>query len=152
MRKNREAKRGQSAAETLVMAGFAAAFMLPLVFLFLSSSNSEMGSTGVGQAKLTARAIADQAGEVYLQGKGAKQSMLVNYPSGIVEGRVEGGLVVLTIDSNGQKLDVVGSTFANVKGSLPGTPKRTAGLQRINLTYVENPADPKGDYVEIIYG
>jgi hypothetical protein len=136
--------RAQSATETLVLAGFALAFILPLAFLFISSSNAGLSQTSVSQAKISARTIADEAGELYLQGPSAKKTIYVNYPSGIVNGSVEGGLIVLTVDAAGQRVDSVSSTFANISGNLAG--KRRAGLQRIRLEYVF-----PGNFVNISY-
>ncbi|VVB99633.1 Uncharacterised protein [uncultured archaeon] len=136
--------KGQSATETLVLAGFALAFILPLVFLFLSSSNSELGKTGIAQAKISARTIADEAGEIYLQGAGAQKTILVNFPEGIRNASVENGLVVLSIDADSRTQDIVASTFANVTGNLSG--KRSAGLQRIRLVNTD------GTFVNITYG
>jgi hypothetical protein len=139
-----KALKGQAATETLVMAGFALAFIVPLVFLFMSSSNSELGKTSIVQAKITARTIADEAGEIYLQGAGSKKTIFVNYPEGIKNGRVENGLVILTIDSDNRVQDVVASTFANVTGNLSG--RRVAGVQRINFI------NSQGKEVNITYG
>jgi hypothetical protein len=139
-----KALKGQAATETLVMAGFALAFIVPLVFLFMSSSNSELGKTSIIQAKITARTIADEAGEIYLQGAGSKKTIFVNYPEGIKNGRVENGLVILTIDSDNRVQDVVASTFANVTGNLSG--RRVAGVQRINFI------NSQGKEVNITYG
>jgi hypothetical protein len=136
--------RAQAATETLVLVGFALAFILPLVFLFMSSANSALGDSSIVQAKVSARTIADEAGEIYLQGAGAQKTIWVNYPEGIKDGKVENGLVVLSIDTDGRRLDVVGATFANVTGNLSG--KRTAGIQRIRL---EN---RDGYFVNITYG
>jgi uncharacterized protein (UPF0333 family) len=135
--------RGQAATEYLILAGFAIAFIVPLAFLFMSASNSELGKAGVSQAKIAVTAIADEAGEIYLQGNGSKKTILVNYPEGIKDGAVEGGLVVLTIDADSRTQDIASSTFANITGNLSG--KRKAGLQRISLVN-------KGDYVDIKYG
>jgi hypothetical protein len=142
MEKYCRASRGQAATEILVLAGFAIAFILPLALLFFSSSSAELSKASLAQAKISARTIADEAGEVYLQGPGAKKSILVNYPQGVVNGSLEGGLVVLTVETEGRLQHVVSATFANVSGSLPG--KRQAGLQRIKLQNL-------GDYVNISY-
>ncbi|MCX8174790.1 MAG: hypothetical protein N3E51_01130 [Candidatus Micrarchaeota archaeon] len=136
-------KKGQSATELLVLAGFSVAFILPLVFLFMSSSNSELGKTAFSQAKATTRTIADEAGEIYLQGYGAKKTILVNYPQGVINGSAENGVVALTVDADGRRVDVLSATFAPLKGNLSG--RRTAGLQRIKI---EN----MGDYVNVTYG
>ena len=127
----------------LVMASFAIIFIVPLALMFLSSSNSELGKASILQAKATVRTIADEAGEVYLQGANASKIITVNYPDGIKNGTVENGLVVLAIEADGRRLDIVGSTFANVTGDLSG--KRTAGLQRISLVNTD------GTYVNITY-
>jgi len=135
---------GQAAMEMLVLVGFALVFIIPLALLLLSLSGTELGKTALSQAKISARSIANEAGEVYLQGPGAKKSIVVNYPEGITGAKLEGGLVVLSMESDGRLSDIVSSTFANISGNLSG--KRT-GLQRINLVY----ASP-GDYVNITYG
>ena len=123
--------RGQATTEMLVLVGFALVFIIPIAFLFLSASNNEISKTSVMQAKATARTIADSAGEVYLQGPGARKYIVVNYPHGIIGASVGNGVVALTMDSNGYRQDIVATTFANMTGDLSG--KRGAGLQTIRL-------------------
>jgi uncharacterized protein (UPF0333 family) len=125
------AMRGQATTEMLVLVGFALVFIIPLAFLFLTASNNELSKTSIMQAKATARTIADNAGEVYLQGPGAKKYIVVNYPQGVTGAMVGNGAVVLTLDSDGYRQDIVATTFANITGNLTG--KRTAGLQTIIL-------------------
>ena len=127
----------------LVLVGFALIFIIPIAFLFLSASNNESDKTSVMQAKATARAIADNAGEVYLQGAGAKKQIVVNYPQGVTGVIVDDGVVSLSLDSNGHRQDVVATTFANITGNLSGM--RTAGLQTIIL---EN---ANGNVVNVTY-
>ena len=142
---NQFAGKGQAATEMLVVAAFALVFILPLAFLFMSMSNTELNKTSIEQAKISARAISDEASVIYLMGPGANTTILVNYPTGVLNGTVENGLVVLTLDIDGRKTDVVSSTFANLTGDLSG--KRSAGLQRVNLHY-----DNTLDAVVIRYG
>ena len=134
--------RGQATTEMLVMVGFALVFIIPLAFLFLSASNNELSNTSVMQAKATARNIADNAGEIYLQGPGARKYIVVNYPQGVTNASVGDGVVVLTLDSNGYRQDIVATTFANITGNLSG--KRTEGLHTIELVN-------KDDVVNITY-
>ena len=122
---------GQATTEMLVLVGFALVFIIPIAFLFLSASSNELSKTSVMQAKATARAIADNAGEVYLQGPGARKYIVVNYPQGVTGASVGNGVVVLSLDSNGYRQDIVATTFANITGNLSG--KRAAGLQTIKL-------------------
>ena len=137
--------KAQAATETLVLVAFALVFILPLVFLFTSVTGNELSKTSVAQAKVTTRTIADTAGDVYLQGEHARKSIVVNYPSGVINGTVEGGLVVLSLVQDGRQSDIVSSTFANISGNLSG--KRSPGLQKIDFKYIMN-----GSYVNISYG
>jgi uncharacterized protein (UPF0333 family) len=123
--------RGQATTEMLVLTGFAIVFIVPLAFLFLSASNEEMAKSSLMQAKASVRAIADSAGEVYLQGAGARKDVVVNYPQGVVNASVENGMVVLTLDTDSGEQDIVSATFANMTGNLAG--KRGAGLQTIRM-------------------
>lgn len=135
--------KAQAAVEMLTLAGFAIVFIIPLALLFLSTSNVELGKASVVQAKASARTIADEAGEIYLQGEGARKSITVNYPDGVKNGSVEANLVVLTIETaDGRTIDIVATTFAELQGNLSG--KRTAGLQRIRLVN-------EGRYVNVTY-
>ncbi len=136
--------RAQAAMELLILVGFALAFILPLAFLFISSSNAELSRLSIQQAKISARTIADEAGEMYLQGPFSKKTIYVNYPEGVANGSIEGGLVVLTMDADGRRVDAVSSTFANISGNLAG--RRIAGMQRIRMEYVL-----PGNYINISY-
>lgn len=136
-------KRGQAATEMLVMASFAIIFIVPLALLFLSNSNSELGNASIVQADATVRTIADDAGQVYLEGANASETVTVNYPDGIADGSVGNGVVMLQINADGRELDMVGATFANITGNLSGP--RTSGLQKISLVNTD------GTYVNITY-
>jgi uncharacterized protein (UPF0333 family) len=131
---------GQAATETMILVGFALVFIIPLALLFLSSSNSQLGQLSVSQSKATAQTIADTAGQVYLEGPGAQETIAVNFPSGVQNVIVENGLVILTVDSDGRSVDVIGSTFANVTGNFSG--KEFGGLMKISLVQ-------DGNYVNI---
>jgi len=123
--------KGQATTEMLVLVGFALVFIIPVAFLFLSASNNELSKTSIMQARATARTIADNAGEVYLQGPGARKYIVVNYPQGVTGASVGNGMVVLTLDSDGYRQDIVAATFADITGNLSG--RRTIGLQTIKL-------------------
>ena len=147
---NKSAKLGQAAIENLVMIGFALAFILPIAFFFMSSTSSENTKTSLAQAKVTVRTIADEAGELYLQGDGAKKTIVVNYPDSVKGASVSRGVVALTLEPEaGRRLDVVSSSFAPIQAAENFAGSRNAGLQRIAL---EAKRDLNGDlYVEISY-
>ena len=127
----------------LVMAGFALVFLIPLILLFYSSSNSDISKLSLSAAKSAVRTIADEASEVYLEGPGASKIITVNYPDGVLNGSISNGLVVLRLNTGGRTQDVVASTFANVTGNLSG--RKFSGLQRIILN------NQNGLYVNITY-
>jgi len=128
----------------LTLAGFALAFIIPIALLLLALSGSSMGKSSISQAKIAATSIANEAGEIYLQGHGARETIVVNYPGGVKNCTVQGGLVVLSLDIDGHRQDVVAQTFANISGNLSGS--RPSGLQSIRLKY-----NDVGDFVEIGY-
>ncbi len=129
----------------LTLVAFAFVFIVPIAFLLFSATGNELSKTSVAQAKVSARTIADEAGEVYLQGEHAKRSVAVNFPSGVVNASIENGLVIIRLEQDGRMVDVVASTFANISGELPG--RRAGNLQKINLEYIKN-----GSFVNITYG
>jgi hypothetical protein len=134
----------QAAIETLVMVGFAIAFIIPLALLFISTTGSETAKTSIAQAKASARLIAVEAGEIYLQGNGSRKTIAVNYPDGVINGSAADGLVVLRVYTDGRQLDITSMTFANISGDLSG--RRTQGVHRVNLVNID------GKYVNITYG
>ncbi len=144
--------RGQAAIENLVMVGFALAFILPLAFLFMSSTGTENAKTAISQAQITARTIADAAGELYLEGSGAQKTILVNYPADVKGSSATNGVVLITITPEADRtLDIVASTFADIREGPNGfSGARGAGLQRVKLQTVYDQAEGK-DYVEISY-
>ena len=149
------AMRGQAAIENLIMVGFALAFILPLAFLFMSSTGTENSKTSIAQAKISARTIADEAGQLYLQGPGAKKTILVNYPDGVLGTSATNGLIVLTVSPEPDRtLDITATSFAELRSSAVAgeefSGKRNAGLQRIRIEVVHDGTDGK-DYAEIGY-
>ncbi|PIT84246.1 hypothetical protein COU37_04245 [Candidatus Micrarchaeota archaeon CG10_big_fil_rev_8_21_14_0_10_45_29] len=75
--------KGQSAVETLLIAGVGLLFLIPLVLMFYSSTNLGLDDLSRMQAKAMAQQIADAAGQVWYEGKGARRTILVNAPDGI---------------------------------------------------------------------
>ena len=75
--------RGQSAVETLLIAGVGLLFLIPLVLMFYSSTNLGLEDLSRLQAKAMAQQISDAAGQVWYEGKGARRTILVNFPEGI---------------------------------------------------------------------
>jgi len=64
--------------------GVAMLFIIPLVIIFYSSTALRTETLNFLQAKALAQHISDAAGEVWYEGKGARKTILVNYPSGMM--------------------------------------------------------------------
>lgn len=135
--------KGQASVENLTLIGFAIVFIIPVSLLFLALSGNESGKVSLIQAKASARAIADAATEVYLQGAGARKNILVNYPRGAESVEIKDGIVSIKMNIDGKRQDVVAVSFANITGDLSS--KRLFGIQKIRLV------NKDGYYVNITY-
>ncbi len=75
--------RAQAAVESLLLMGVVVAFVLPLVFLFFSTSAERVSALEQAQARALGQALSDRAGEVWYMGNGSRSMMLVNFPNGL---------------------------------------------------------------------
>ncbi len=85
--------RGQAALETLLMVGIVFAFIVPLVFIFYSSTGARTQALNAVQAQALAQAMSDTAGEVWYGGNGTRMLMLVSFPSDMLNITLGGDLV-----------------------------------------------------------
>ncbi|MFH1306255.1 MAG: hypothetical protein ABIH83_01180 [Candidatus Micrarchaeota archaeon] len=97
-----KAKFGQAAVETLMILGIALVFIIPLVLIFYSSTTLKIQTLNQMQAKAMAQHISDTAGEVWYEGYGARRTILVNYPDGIMDVSLSGNEIICSIDPNGK--------------------------------------------------
>ncbi len=144
---NKSKRVGQISVEMLVMVGFMMAFMIPLVFLFLSLSNASAENVAIGQAKISARQIGNAAGEVLAQGNNSKKVIFVNFPPGVQNISIQSTEVIFTLDTTKGTVEVLENTFANMTESaypLSNKTKIGSGLRTILV-------ESKGKYVEIGY-
>ncbi|MFA5106326.1 MAG: hypothetical protein WC506_05195 [Candidatus Micrarchaeia archaeon] len=139
--------RGQVSVETLVMVGFILAFMIPLVLLFMSISNSSAENVAIGQAMISARQIGNAAGEVLAQGNNSKKVIFVNFPPGISNVTLDSNEVIFTLKTTKGYVPVVENTFANMTygyNPLYNSTRMSSGLRSILVI-------SRGKYVEIGY-
>ncbi len=145
--------KGQAAIETLAMVGFVLAFSLPIVFLLFTTANIESENIYVGQARVSAKTIADVSNRVYSEGEGSNRLVLVSIPENTLNVTTENYEVVLKLETSKGEMDVVAVTYANItNGTMPLSGMRgdpgdkyiSSGLHVVNVT-------SKGDWVEVSY-
>lgn len=118
--------KGQAATESILMAGFVIAFTIPILVLLYSAVNLRGEQTALSQARLSAKSIADYAGELYVQGDGSTRIVLVNYPPSLRNIIIGEHEVVFWLELSGRRSDVVAPSLARMRSS----PERSLGSQR----------------------
>lgn len=70
--------------------GIAIVFIIPLVLIFYSSSSLRLETLNQMEAKAFSQHVVDAAGEVWYAGKGARKTILVNYPDNMYNLKLSG--------------------------------------------------------------
>jgi hypothetical protein len=122
--------RGQSAFETLVTVGVMLAFTLPIVLLMLSASNLRLEDTSLLHGQATVQQISDTINEVYLQGPGAKRTMLIEMPATSKSLNISNRQVVMSLTSNGGEHEISHSLLTDAGPYYIST----TGLTKIEIT------------------
>lgn len=74
--------KGQISAEMLISVGVVVAFTVPVLLLLISLSQFGFERSATLQADATAKSIAENVNEVYIQGANAKRAIFLNLPTG----------------------------------------------------------------------
>lgn len=154
--------RGQASMEALTLLGFIVLFFVPLVLLFFATSQNRTDESAIMQARLAGRLIADNAGEVYLQGAGAQREVIVNFPANLIDVNISGTQIVFVLTGAKGKTDVVTQSFAplwdgegahgnsSLHSMQTDSGKINPGNRKIIFNAVQNDAD--NIVVEISHG
>ena len=112
---------GQVSVEYMAIIGIVLAILLPLT-MYVWQNNA--GTTSVRQGDMAASLIATPADSLWAQGPGARNRISVFFPQGYnaTASSLSNGLVKLIISVPGGKTSVLGTTKANLTGTLPATP------------------------------
>ncbi len=117
--------KGQASMETMVTLGIVLAFTVPVILLLVSFTSVTHEDTSIAQADAAARSLADSMNFVYIQGDGAKRSVILNVPASteeiVVQDRTDGrpgGEVIIRIRTSSGRFDAVAPTLANVSYSI----------------------------------
>ena len=111
--------KAQASMELLTLMGFALIFFIPLALLFFATSQNSTDEAAIAQARLAGRQLADNAGEVYLQGAPARRGVMVNFPASLQDVRINGSEIVFSLSTSKGRLDIVTSSFANLTDGTP---------------------------------
>lgn len=74
-------KKGQVSIELFTTFGMVLAFTLPVLLLLLTITQYGHENAATAQADATVRILAENIDFIYLQGNGAKKTLLLNFPS-----------------------------------------------------------------------
>ncbi|MFH0961882.1 MAG: hypothetical protein V1820_04325 [archaeon] len=129
----------QISVEFLIVVGLVLLMLSPLWFSLYRSVADEQETLKISSAKIALSRIARASELVYIQGYPAETTVVVSFPSGIVNYSLGNNETVLRISFKGTFLDVVEPSKTNVTGSLP----TAAGLHRVRIRAEE------GGYVNI---
>lgn len=149
-------KKAQASTEALTLMGFALIFFIPLALVFFATSQNRTDEAAIAQARLAGRLIADNAGEVYLQGAGSRREAMVNFPSNAIGISTNGSQVVFSLSTSKGPIDIVTSSFANLTDGSPSLSsivqngRISAGNRKV--IFAAKQGSQKNIYVEISYG
>jgi hypothetical protein len=130
-------KRGQYAAEYMVIFGFSMLMIIAAVAIYQMESNDLNYQVNTNQAYNVARKVVDSAEQVYHLGKESSTKIKVYIPKNIVNTTVRDGIVLFKVmGNNDQVTEVYASSQVNISGSMP----RKSG-------YYEIKVESKGAYV-----
>ncbi len=113
--------KAQIAMEYLMVMGFVIAALTPLVavyYIYTQKSTEELVSSQLGKI---AREVVDSAEEVYYLGKPSQVSMRVYVPDDLEGAEVNGGQIVLIMNTANGLAEIVETSAVNISGSFPLT-------------------------------
>ena len=131
-------KSAQASMEYLMIIGFVAVIIIPLIMFFYFQSEDYRESAIENQVHQVAQKIIDNVEKVYYYGNPSKVTMQFTLPDKIVSAEVRSNDIVFVVAKRSGDSDVYQTTKVNMTGSLPSTP----GLHTISI-------ESKGGYVQI---
>ena len=111
--------RAQASIELLITIGIVLAFTIPVLFLLLTVSQFGFENASLAQGEGSAKKIADNINEAYLQGADTKRIILVNLPSNTELLDIQGNEVVIKVRTSAGEYEAVSPIFGNVTGFVP---------------------------------
>ena len=127
--------KAQSSFELLVSVGAFLLFMVPMVFLMLSASQGGLETLSVYSSRNVVQSLSDNLNEVYLQGDGAKRSIILDIPTNARKIYVGNHTATISIMTSSGIYEVSHPFFANVSEfNISSSTRSISGLTAVILT------------------
>ncbi len=140
--------RAQVSLELLITVGIILAFTIPVVLLLLSISQIGYETSTLAQADASAKTLADNINEMFIQGLGAKKFITIAFPINTQSISIQGKEVVIKLKTSNGDYEAASPIFANASISNPSSLQGKTGLLTIKFRTVS-----KGEGVEVeLYG
>lgn len=110
----------QSSAEFMIVLGLSIAFFIVLASQANESMNSLRLEKEISDADRSVSSLRDAVNEVYYQGAGARKSVFIRIPDGVVPARTKIDEKTITISVQGN--DRFADTVAEMTGTIPTSP------------------------------
>ncbi|MBI2128796.1 hypothetical protein HYU07_01010 [Candidatus Woesearchaeota archaeon] len=129
-------KRGQASTEYMIIIGFVALVLIPLIVIFYKQGISTKDQVVTGEADQIAKKITDAADSVYYLGEPSKMTLKLYMPENVKEISFSGREVRFKVATANGITDVTSVAATNMMGSVDSS-------QGIKFIVVE----ARGDYV-----
>ena len=127
-------KKGQVAAEYMVIVGFALLALIPLLIVYSSERSSMENAVNSNQALQIARQIVDSSETVYYLGTPSKTTLKVYMPSNVKSIVFQGREVIITITHQGMESEIVQQAQVNLTGGI----STGSGIRYITITAMDS--------------
>lgn len=106
-------KKAQSSFEMFVTVATFLAFSVPVILAVLAASQLRLEDLSLVHGATTVQLLSDDINEVYLQGNGARRSVLLDLPSATRNITVSDGMVVLYLKTSSGPYEISHPIIAN---------------------------------------
>lgn len=106
--------KGQSSFEMFVTVGAFLLFILPIILILLALSQAGLENLSLMSGHSTVQRLSDSINEVYLQGDGARRSILLDLPPNSKSLAVGNHSAVLYLSTSSGQYEISHPVFANV--------------------------------------
>ncbi|MDO8740018.1 MAG: hypothetical protein Q7J54_00400 [Candidatus Woesearchaeota archaeon] len=129
-------KRGQASTEYMIIIGFVALVLIPLIVIFYKQGASTKDQITTSEADQIAKKITDAADSVYYMGEPSKMTLKLYMPENVKEISFSGREIRFKVATANGMTDITSVAATNMMGSIDNS-------QGIKFIVVE----ARGDYV-----
>lgn len=107
--------KAQVAFESFVTIAVLIAFTVPIILLILFFSSFKLEDLSLFHGKSTLQYLSDNINKIYLEGNGAKRTLLIDLPSNTQELIFSNNKITLILSTSNGVYEVSEPVFANIK-------------------------------------